>query len=743
MWDFKVNGVTCYNLLNWFFIYSFFGWIWESLYVSWRQKRLVNRGYVLGPVITIYGVGALIIYLIFYKVPKNVIYLFLGGSMITTGLEYLTSVVMEKLFHTSWWDYSDKKYNFQGRICLESSICWGFFTNLMFFVFHPLVEKIVDQYSFETGKILVTIALILYGIDFIFSTITAANLGQKMQRLSGMISEWTDMIQKSKIYTSAEEWREKMEPYKASFKKKNIRERIDLCQKIVQEKLERLGVLEYRNELKQKFQNIYEQYEKITAKENKFSSRLMRAYPYLGEFGEIKKKIKVFKNKEERRDNKMERFTFRGGIHPYDGKELSKDKQIRTVLPKKELVYLLSQHIGAPAVPIVKKGDRVLAGQKIAEAGSFVSAPIHASVSGIVKGIESRLTVTGTMCEAIIIENDEMYESVEYIAAKDLEKLTGAEIMERIKEAGIVGMGGAGFPTHVKLSPKDPDKIEYVIANCSECEPYLTSDYRKMIENPDRVVGGMRVMLKLFPHAKGIFAVEDNKKDAAEYLRKEIKAGDRMEVMVLKTKYPQGAERQLIYAVTGRAIHSAMLPADVGCIVDNCDTVCAIYSAVVEGRPLTQRIVTVTGNAVTDPQNFCVCTGTSYRELLEEAGGLKKEAKKIVSGGPMMGFALYTLEVPVTKTSSALLCLSEDETEKYEPSACINCGKCVEVCPGRILPARLADFAQRHDEAMFVKYNGMECCECGCCSFICPAKRQLTQSIKSMRKLILGKRKKK
>ncbi|MDY3766134.1 MAG: electron transport complex subunit RsxC [Lachnospiraceae bacterium] len=439
----------------------------------------------------------------------------------------------------------------------------------------------------------------------------------------------------------------------------------------------------------------------------------------------------------------MERFTFRGGIHPYDGKELSKDKPIRTVLPKGDLAYLLSQHIGAPAVPIVEKGDRVLVGQKIAEAGGFVSSPVHASVSGTVKGIEPRLTVTGTMCNAIIVENDGKYESVDFPKHKPLEELTGPEIVQIIKEAGIVGMGGAGFPTHVKLSPKEPEKIDYIIANCAECEPYLTSDYRRMMEDPDKVVAGMRVILKIFPQAKGIIAVEDNKKDAAEALRKQVKEQDNIEVMQLKTKYPQGAERQLIYATTGRAINSSMLPADAGCIVDNCETVFSIYRAVYEGRPVMHRIVTVTGNAIAQPQNFCVCTGSNYHDLIDEAGGFKENPAKVVSGGPMMGFALYNLDVPTTKTSSALLCLTKDEVAEYEPSACINCGKCVEVCPGRVLPARLADFAERHDEEMFVKYNGMECCECGCCSFICPAKRHLTQSIKSMRKIILGKRKKK
>lgn len=439
----------------------------------------------------------------------------------------------------------------------------------------------------------------------------------------------------------------------------------------------------------------------------------------------------------------MARLTFKGGIHPYDGKELSKDKPIRDVLPQGDMVYPLSQHIGAPALPVVKKGDYVQVGQVIAEAGGFVSAPVHASVSGVVKGIEKRLTVTGTMCEAVILENDGKYTELERPERKPLEHLTSGEILQYIREAGVVGMGGAGFPTHVKLSPKEPEKIDYVLVNCAECEPYLTADYRRMMEEPEKIVAGLKAVLKIFPQAKGILAVEDNKKDAAAKLREAAAGETGIKVKVLKTKYPQGAERQLIFAVTGRKINSSMLPADAGCVVDNCDTVYAIYQAVYNGRPLTERIVTVTGDAIAEPQNFRVRTGTNYAELADAAGGFKSQPEKIVSGGPMMGFALYDLDVPCTKTSSALLCLTKDEAAAYEPSNCINCGRCVSVCPGRVIPSRLADFAERHDEEAFLKADGMECCECGCCSYICPAKRPLTQYIKSMRKIVLANRKKK
>ncbi len=438
----------------------------------------------------------------------------------------------------------------------------------------------------------------------------------------------------------------------------------------------------------------------------------------------------------------MAKLTFNGGIHPYDGKDLSKDKPIKAVLPKGDLVYPLSQHIGAPAKPIVEKGDHVLTGQKIAEAGGFVSAPIYATVSGTVKAIEPRRVVTGDSVMSIIIENDGLYEEVEYPERKPLEEMTREEIIECVKEAGIVGMGGAGFPTFIKLSPKEPEKIDYVIANCAECEPYLTSDYRRMLEEPEKLVGGLKVSLKLFENARGILAVEDNKPDCIELLKNLTKDEPRISVKALKTKYPQGAERQIIYATTGRAINSSMLPADAGCVVNNVDTVVAIYHAVIEGKPLMNRIVTVTGDAISNPQNFIVRIGTNYHELVEEAGGFKQDPVKIVSGGPMMGFALFGLDVPTTKTASALLCLTEDEVSRMEPSACINCGRCVEVCPGRVVPRLLADYAEHYEEEEFLSHNGMECCECGCCSFVCPAKRPLTQTIKSMRKMQLAKKKK-
>ncbi len=435
--------------------------------------------------------------------------------------------------------------------------------------------------------------------------------------------------------------------------------------------------------------------------------------------------------------------TFKNGVHPFEGKELSKEKPVKELLPKGELVFPVSQHIGAPAKPVVKAGDMVLRGQVIAEAGGFVSSPIHSSVSGKVKKIEPRRVAVGDLVNSIIIESDGEMKEAEFQETANVTLLSKEEIIEKVKNAGVVGMGGAGFPTHVKLSPKEPDKIDYVIANCAECEPYLTSDYRRMMENPEQLVEGMKIVLQLFPKAKGVFGVENNKMDCIEKLRGIIKDDPRLEVAELMTKYPQGGERQLIYAVTGRAINSGMLPADAGCIVDNVETLVAVYNAVRHGRPVMHRIFTVTGDAVNDPRNFYVCTGSNFQDILDAAGGCKTQPEKMIAGGPMMGFALFGLDIPVTKTSSALLCMTKDEVAACAPTPCINCGRCVDACPELLIPSRLAKFSDHGEKDMFDKWNGMECVECGRCSFICPARRQLAQSIKTMKKNILADRRKK
>ncbi len=437
--------------------------------------------------------------------------------------------------------------------------------------------------------------------------------------------------------------------------------------------------------------------------------------------------------------------TFIGGIHPYEGKELSEDKPIQFIVPEKgeEMVYPLSQHIGAPAKPLVAKGDQVLKGQIIAEAGGFISANVLSSVSGTVKGIEPRLVANGAMVQSIIVENDGEENAIEGFGnARDYTKLSKEEIRNIIKEACIVGLGGAGFPTHLKLTTNDEAAIDHVIVNGAECEPYLTSDYRRMLENPEELIGGMKIILQLFDNAKGILGIEDNKPDCIEKLTELTKDEPRIEVCPLMTKYPQGGERQLIYATTGRAINSKMLPADAGCIVDNVETIIAVYNAVKNGQPVLKRISTVTGDAVKNPSNILYSIGTSYQELVDAAGGFKSQPEKIISGGPMMGFAMFSLDIPTTKTSSSILCFTHDEVAAFEPQACINCGRCVEACPEQLIPSRLAKFGLRGQMDEFEKWHGLECIECGSCSFACPSRRQVAQPIKTMKKLVLAEKRK-
>ncbi len=440
----------------------------------------------------------------------------------------------------------------------------------------------------------------------------------------------------------------------------------------------------------------------------------------------------------------MALYTFQGGIHPYEGKDLTMDKEIEVYLPKGDLVYPLSQHIGAPAKPIVKKGDEVLVGQKIAEASGYVSACIHASVSGVVKAIEPRLTTGGNRVLSIVVENDKRYKTVDFKEnLKPWEEMSREEILSAISDAGIVGMGGAGFPTHVKLSPKEPEKIDTIIVNGSECEPYLTSDYRRMLEEPQKLVKGLRIVLSIFPGAKGIIAIENNKPKAIEAVKNIARMYDNIEVHVMKTKYPEGAERQLIYANTGRKINSKMLPADAGCIVHNVDTIVSICEALEEGMPMIERVITVSGDDIFDPRNYRVLLGTDIQELIDRSGGFRSgKAEKIISGGPMMGKALFDTHVPTMKGTSAILCMAVDESTATDPSPCIRCGRCISVCPGRVNPCQLANLAEKNKIDAFLEHDGMECCECGCCSYVCPAKRPLTQTIAATRKACLAKKKK-
>ena len=447
--------------------------------------------------------------------------------------------------------------------------------------------------------------------------------------------------------------------------------------------------------------------------------------------------------------------TFKRGIHPHDGKNLSSGSPIRPISAAEEMVYPLAQHIGAPAVPIVKAGDEVLAGQKIAEANGYVSVPIYSAVSGKVKTVGLHATATGDLQPCIVIQNDGLgqwqepaydptcaeYQTEDFVKktmeSHHVQALTPESIRKAIGEAGIVGMGGAGFPAVIKLTPKDDTKIEYLIINGAECEPYLTSDDRLMQESGDVLLAGCHLLLKLFPNAVCMVGVENNKKIAIRGLTEKAKAYDRIKICPLKTKYPQGGERMLISALTGRKLNSSRLPADVGCVVVNVATVISAFYAVTLGRPLTHRVMTITGDAVAHPCNLLVPIGMSLADVLVAAGGFVEGVipQKLINGGPMMGTALFSLDVPVTKTSASLLALSEDPVALHDTTACIRCGKCVSVCPEKLVPQLLSEAADREDFEAFEKYGGMECIECGSCAYVCPAKRHLVQSMRYGRRM--------
>ncbi len=446
----------------------------------------------------------------------------------------------------------------------------------------------------------------------------------------------------------------------------------------------------------------------------------------------------------------MSSLTFQKGIHPKHAKSFTKNKEIELLLPEGDVTIMLQQHIGAPCKPLVKPGDEVLVGQKIGDSDSFVSAPVHSTVSGKVKKIMDVLHPNGSKVPGIIIENDGEYNEIE-MEPKDPYSMTKDEILAVIRDAGVVGMGGAGFPTFIKLNPPNSDEIDHIIINGAECEPYLTSDHRVMLEESDRIVLGLSVILTIFPKAKGVIGIEDNKPDAIEVMKKavdkfksesKLDIAKNIEVAVLATKYPQGAEKQLIYSVTKREVPAGKLPAEANCIVQNIDTVVAIHRAFFRGRPLMRRVVTVSGENVRNPGNYKVKIGTSYRQLIEHAGGMIEESKKIISGGPMMGIALFSVDIPIIKTSSSILLLSEQEMHMGEESPCIRCGKCVDACPMNLLPMDLDKFARHNAKDLFEDYKGLNCIECGSCSFVCPSKRHIVQSIRTTKRTIMAEKRK-
>ena len=442
----------------------------------------------------------------------------------------------------------------------------------------------------------------------------------------------------------------------------------------------------------------------------------------------------------------MAKDTFRGGVHPRGYKSLSRDDALSTFEPKEEMVYLLSQHIGKPAKPIVKKNDPVLVGQKIAEADGFVSANVICGCSGTVKAVEKRRTISGTMADCIVVENDGLYTKAEGFGEReDISSLTNQEIIDRIKEAGIIGLGGAGFPTHVKLMPKDPGGVKYIIVNGAECEPYITCNDQLMRSRAEAIVEGLEITLRLFGGAEGVIGIEQNKPEAIDAMDEAVKGKKRISVLRLKTKYPQGGERSLIQVVAGVDFPITKLPADVGCIVINVGTCYAIQRAVVYHEPLIAHGVTVTGDAVKRPGNFMVPEGTMVSELVAAAGGVKEgvELKKVLSGGPMMGVAMASLDVPVQRNTNAITLLSEDPAEKAQAqmTSCMRCGRCATVCPVGLVPQMLAFAAETGDlERYEKKLYGLECIQCGSCSYICPAKRPLTQMFKQTKGEILARR---
>ena len=440
----------------------------------------------------------------------------------------------------------------------------------------------------------------------------------------------------------------------------------------------------------------------------------------------------------------MLRKTFQGGVHPADGKEFARNIPYRVYLPKGDLVFPLNQHIGKPARPVVQKGDLVLTGQLLAEADGFVSANIVSSCSGKVKAVENRKTVAGPSVPCIVVENDGNYTLAEGIGTEnDASNLTSQEILEKIKAAGIIGLGGAGFPTHVKLAPKNPQEIEYVIANGAECEPYITCDDQLMRTKGSEIVEGLKIMLRLFPNAEGVILIEENKPEAIKAMEQACAGQEKIHVRAVHTKYPQGGERSVISVIAGKHLKLGMLPADAGCVVDNVATVHAIYRAVCKSEPVMERGFTVSGDGVKSPCNLMVRIGTSFAEVLEEAGGIREgvKARKMLCGGPMMGIALASLDIPICKNNNALTVLTTDPVEEAEKArtACLRCGRCNQVCPLGLTPQMMAVAAKKKNyERYEKKLYGLECIACGSCTYICPAKRPLMQLFKQAKAEIMA-----
>lgn len=433
-----------------------------------------------------------------------------------------------------------------------------------------------------------------------------------------------------------------------------------------------------------------------------------------------------------------------GGVHPAENK-LSAGSAIREAALPKQAIFSMFQHIGAPAKPVVKKGDVVKVGTLLAEAGGFVSAPVYSSVSGKVNKIDAVLDASGTRRMAVIVdvEGDDWEDSIdrskELVRLSDRPDLDAKTIVEKIKNAGIVGLGGATFPCHVKLTPPPGCKAECVIINAVECEPYLTADHRLMLEHPDEILVGVDLIMKAVNVTKGYVGIENNKPDAIKLMTEKAKDYPNIEIVPLRVKYPQGGEKQLIDAVIGRQVPAPpAIPINVGAVVQNVGTAFAIYEAVMKNKPLIDRIITVTGKSVKNPSNLLARIGTPFQQLIDECGGLPEDTGKIIGGGPMMGKALLSLEIPMTKGSSGLLLMNEKEARRSEPQPCIRCAKCVGACPMGLEPFLLSKVSAMEEWEIAEKNDIVSCIECGSCQFTCPSKRPLLDMIRVGKTTVMG-----
>ncbi len=430
--------------------------------------------------------------------------------------------------------------------------------------------------------------------------------------------------------------------------------------------------------------------------------------------------------------------TFKGGIHPPDKKDIAKGRAIKEAKSPQRVVIPLSQHLGAPCKPVVSIGQEVKKGEVIGEPGGFVSAPVHSSVSGKVIAIAEFPNAVGRMVNSIVVENDGKEEWTSLKDNPDYIKLSSDELKEKVKAAGIVGMGGAAFPTLVKLSPPKEKPIDTVILNGAECEPYLTGDYRLMLEKSSDIVEGLKILMRILGVNKGFIGIENNKPDAIEAMKQaasKVRSSElgvqSIEVCGLEVKYPQGAEKMLISALTGREVPPRGLPMDVRVVVQNVGTALAVYEAARYGKPLIERVVTVTGEGIKTPANLLVKLGALISDIVGQCGGFKGSAGKVVSGGPMMGFALSSLDVPVTKGTSGILVIPEEgvvHTEEYGP--CIRCGRCIDICPMGLMPSMLSILSEKGHYEDAKEYNLFDCFECGSCAFVCPSKRPIVQFVR-------------